>query len=292
MFLSHTSELDAGYKKPLSQFKNQKILINRQGEFLLGNNICPHQNSLIISEITKSIVCQYHGWSWDDNGNAVGSGNTNICNNSTINLQKTYIENNLIFSNKISLSEINQVDLSHLKLVEQRTDIVKSNYKKIIDVFLDVDHIPVVHRNVYDMIGIGNEVEVSWKYHDWGNIQIVEKSTNYSDEFLSTLKGDENLAAFWLTVYPYSMIEWQPGALFVTVCVPTSEDETNVLVSKYRDTRYNELNWKINSEMWETAWSQDRHQSESLYNFCTFEPHLEPAKKHFRNWLSKSHHAS
>lgn len=286
MFLSHVSEIRSGFKKPLHQFKNQKMIVNNQDKFFLANNVCPHQNSLIISGMTDTLTCQYHGWSWDDRGVPIGAGNTKICNNSKINLQKLFVENNLIFTEEIDLSAIQKVDLTHLRLVEQRVDLVKANYKKIVDVFLDVDHIPVVHKNVYDMIGIGDEVEVDWRYYDWGSIQIVEQTSNYSDDFLSTLKGDEDLAAFWITVYPYSMIEWQPGSLFVTVCNELSEHQTEVSISKYRDLRYNDLNWKINSAMWETAWSQDRHQSESLINFSTHRPHLEPAKLHFRDWLT------
>ena len=149
--------------------------------------------------------------------------------------------------------------------------------------FLDVDHIPVVHKSVYDDVGIGTDV--TWHYYNWGSIQSVEKSTEYSKEFADSLKDmqPQRLAAFWITVYPYTTIEWQPGAMFVNVCVPRGE-LTDVCVFKYRDTRYSCKNWDINSTIWETAWLQDRQQAESIINRSMFTPHLEASKIHFRDW--------
>jgi hypothetical protein len=170
-----------------------------------------------------------------------------------------------------------------MSLQESRIDSVKTSYKNIIDVFLDVDHIPVVHKTVYDDLGIGTDV--SWKYYDWGSIQFVEKSTKYSKEFKDTLIGmpTQQLAAFWITVYPYTTIEWQPGAMFVNVCVPR-DNTTDVCVFKYRDTRYSDANWNINSTVWETAWQQDRKQAELIVKRSMHVPHLETSKIHFRDW--------
>jgi hypothetical protein len=103
-----------------------------------------------------------------------------------------------------------------------------------------------------------------------------------------TLKNmpEQSLAAFWITVYPYTTIEWQPGAMFVNVCVPKDTD-TDVCVFKYRDTRYNDKNWEINSDIWETAWMRDRTQSESIAVRSMHIPHLETSKIHFREWHNK-----
>jgi hypothetical protein len=176
-----------------------------------------------------------------------------------------------------------------MQLVEERTDIVNSDFKHVIDVFVDIDHIPTVHEGVYDKMGITGDTQVEWLYYQWGNLQLISNSSGLDPEYKETLLGieEEKLTAFWLTVYPYSMIEWQPGAMFITVCVPNG-NKTNVVVFKYRDTRYSDKNWEINSSTWEMAFSQDKHQAESIVNFSDFNLHLEESKIHFRSWLQEN----
>jgi phenylpropionate dioxygenase-like ring-hydroxylating dioxygenase large terminal subunit len=284
MFLAHLKDLQYTLAKPLVQFNKKKLLLNNDG-FRLANNICPHQGSLILTEPSDNISCRYHGWGWNHSGDPISSGNTKVCNDYKLSLKDTFEINSLIFSEKINLDQIKDIDLSFMQLVETRIDFVNIDYKNIIDVFLDVDHIPIVHESVYDSIGITDEVE--WHYYDWGNIQLVHKSTEYSQEFKDTLKDmpDQSLAAFWITVYPYTTIEWQPGAMFVNVCVPR-DIGTDVCVFKYRDTRYNDKNWQINSSIWETAWMQDKIQSESIAVRSMNLDHLETSKIHFREWTN------
>lgn len=270
MFLAHTSDVGPDYNLPLSQFGYKKVLSNIGGQFKLVNNICPHQSSLILKDLQKDFRCQYHGWSWDKNGNPTSSGSTSVCNNYPLTQNDVYIQNNLVFSNDIDISL--PLDFSNHSLKEKRVDRVQASYKKIVDVFLDVDHIPVVHEGVYDVIDIVSTGQIKWKYHDWGSVQEVMSTENNS------------LAAAWITIYPYTMIEYQPGALFVTVCNPVSPDLTDVSVFKYSD---NEEKWLLNENIWETAWRQDRHQSESLTYFTEFLPHLEESKRHFRKWLKE-----
>ena len=285
MFLAHLKDLQDTLAKPLVQFNKKKLLLNNDG-FRLANNICPHQGSLILTDPSDNISCRYHGWRWNHSGDPVSSGNTKVCNDYKLSLKDTFETNSLIFSEKINLDKIKDIDLSFMQLVETRIDCVNTDYKNIIDVFLDVDHIPIVHESVYDSIGITDEVE--WHYYDWGNIQLVHKSTEYSQEFKDTLKDmpEQALAAFWITVYPYTTIEWQPGAMFVNVCIPT-ETGTDVCVFKYRDIRYNDKNWQINSSIWETAWMQDKIQSENIVARSMNIDHLEASKIHFREWTNK-----
>jgi phenylpropionate dioxygenase-like ring-hydroxylating dioxygenase large terminal subunit len=285
MFISHTTDLLDQHNLPLIQFENKKFVSKNRDNFLLINNICPHQGSLIVRNHTTDTQCQYHGWSWDRLGNPISNGSTKICNNLTLKSKDLCVENSLVFSKRIQLDAINSVDLSYMKLVEKRIDSLRTVYTNIVDVFLDVDHIPIVHKGVYDSIGISGIPDINWKYYDWGNVQAVSNSADFSNEFKKTMLGtkEESLSAFWITVYPYTMIEWQPGAMFITVCIPRNEGLTDVCVFKYRDTRYNDLNWKINSDMWETAWTQDKDLSENIVT--TNSRFFEESKLHFRQWL-------
>lgn len=286
MFLAHINDITNGIKKPLAQYEKRKTLINNDGNFKLANNVCPHQGSLILSQPETEFVCQYHHWSWDNNGQPIGQGNTKICNNIKLNLTEVHQQNSLILSSNYDLSCIQDLDLSHMMLVEERIDRVNCDFKNIIDVFLDVDHIPLVHRGVYDKIGISGPVEVDWIYHKWGNIQLVRRTNVLGEEFKKTLLGNETLGAAWIAAYPGTMIEWQAGALFVTVCIP-KDNVTDVCVFKYRDSRYSDLNWQINNDILETAWAQDKHQAESIVKFSNNKYNLEQSKIHFREWLDE-----
>jgi phenylpropionate dioxygenase-like ring-hydroxylating dioxygenase large terminal subunit len=287
MFLAHCSEIPLNYKKPLKQFNDTKAIVHRDDGFYLIDNVCPHQGSIIISSLQKSMICQYHGWSWNDKGEPLGSGKTSYysSNKSCLKLEKLFVWNDLIFTNTLRDIENFNLNFAHMELVDSRIDRVNSNPKNIVDVFLDVDHIPVVHTGVYDEIGLSNINSVTWKYFEWGNIQLVEDQCS-TGEFSSTIIEEEKYnshGAVWLCVYPNSMIEWQPGALFVTVALPTNNNGSNVLVFKYKDIRYSNKNWNINNNVWETAWEQDRTQASRIIQ--NTDSNLEESKIHFRNFL-------
>lgn len=287
MFVGHVSDLIPNLKKPLLQYNKTKTLANENGQYYLYNNICPHQGSLILTDKSDKFVCRYHGWGWDDHGNPTGHGSTDICNNFKLRSKSACVANNLLFSDHVDISHLNFVDLSYMRLVEERIDTLCCSYKNIIDVFLDVDHIPVLHTGVYDSIGITDKSKISWIYSNESSTQLVYKDNTIQSEFSKTLLGieeEKTFSSFWYCLYPYTMIEWQPGSLFVTICLPEN-NSTNVLILKYKDIRYGETNWNINHEIWETAWSQDKKQSESIVLYSDNATHLEESKMHFRRFL-------
>jgi len=277
MFLAHTSDINSGVSQPLVQCYNKKFLSNVDGEIRLYNNICPHQGSLILSKPSTEISCQYHGWSWTQQGTPSSSGCTEILNDKPLFNSSTYISNGLVFSVDVDLTNIG-VDLRQFTLKETRIDYVNAHYKNIMNVFLDVDHIPIVHKDVYEEIGITDDVEVIWDYQDWGSIQSVVPKKEISTQH----------AAVWIAVYPFTMIEWQPGAMFVTVSIPR-ESGTDVLVKKYVDQGSSSKQWTMNERMWETAWKQDKHQAESIM-VTVSKKMLEKQKVHFLDWIDNATH--
>lgn len=283
MFLSHKTDLSSNYKKSLPQYQHKRALMNDSGQFKLVNNVCPHQKSIIISGLHQEFRCQYHSWEWNNKGEPKSNGTTSVCNNYRLLMKEAYIRNSLVFSDDIDITSV-PIDFSHMRIVEQREEVLNTRYGNIIDVFLDVDHISVVHPEVYTKVGLGKKAQITWEYYKWGNIQFVHKNNEYDDRFNTTLLGtdEEKLAAVWITVYPYTTIDWQPGQLVVVVCVP-SKNTTKTIINKYRDIRYSDLNWQINSDIWETAWIQDSKQAESIVGDA-IESHLEIAKLHYRNW--------
>jgi len=275
MFLGHKSELANGGWKVLSQYNNTKVLLNANDQFMLQDNVCPHQGSRIRQGKGTSLpVCPYHGWSWDCEGHPKGSGTvghsngTSACeNNSTLSTVNVHEWCGFLFDNSVPVD----LDISaNYQLVEYRQDKIASAFVPVMDLFLDIDHIPIVHPKVYDQIDIPNVKDVRWKTWHGGSAQIVT-----------------NDKALWLALYPGTMFEWQPGAVFVMVNEPTGTNKTTSHVFKYRDMDASDAVWATNEDVWETAWQQDRAQAELLEPGWQFVPehNLDDEKQAFRSWL-------
>lgn len=268
MFLGHTNDLLPGQAQSLELLDHNRILINENGKYKLGSNICPHQNSRIISGIKTEIRCQYHGWAWNPDGTPKDSGSSKMCNKVPLHFKDVYEYKGLLFDNPVDLSVLGSVSFENLVLDEFRIDRINADPKIVMDIFLDVDHIPVVHNGVYDLLGIEGVADVSWHYTDWGSVQVVVDSK-------------KTVIARWIAIYPYTMIEWQSGFLFVTQCI----NDEKIAVWKYKTVDSSEEEYNTNSKMWETAFSQDKTQAEQMFRFPT--AHLEEAKEHYRDWFDK-----
>lgn len=271
MFLEHKNSFTHYQHIPLRQLDKRQVLTKIDDEFFLVSNVCPHQKSLITTyNRSGNRVCPYHAWSFDPEGNPINSGVTgHYCQNEKpLSKTQAYEWNSLLFSTPVEFDL--PVDFSNLELIEDRVDKVKASSQKIMDLFLDVDHISIVHPKVYDKIDLPNITEVKWKYYPNGNIQIVEKE-------------DGSIGAAWIALYPGTMIEWQPGALFVTIAVDRNDNNSDVFIFKYKDKTSSARLWETNEDVWETAWDQDKRQAELLTEF-SYE-NLEEAKLHFRKWI-------
>jgi phenylpropionate dioxygenase-like ring-hydroxylating dioxygenase large terminal subunit len=269
MFLGHTTDLQSGQAKSIEVLENKKVLINDNGTYKIGSNICPHQNSRIISGVQTELRCQYHGWSWHMDGTAKDSGASSMCNEQRLHIKPAYEYKGLLFEQELDFSMLEGLTFENLRLDEYRVDTVNADPKISMDIFLDVDHIPIVHNGVYDLLGIEGRADVSWNYADWGSMQTVSNESGV-------------VIARWIAIYPFTMIEWQAGALFIT----RSFTDTKMAVWKYYDTSNTPENYKLNSDMWENAFSQDKAQAEQMARFPS--ANLEEAKLHYRTWLKNN----
>ena len=248
MFLAHKTSINPDTYQVLSQYNNKKVLVN-SSNISLVSNVCPHQKSIISTKNGSGArVCPYHNWSFDIDGIPITSGRTSYYCKNEVPLDKELVHewNSLLFSEQVEFNVNEKFD--NMVLMESRIDVVDADYRNIMDLFLDVDHIQSVHTGVYDLIGITN-TDVEWNYYNNGSVQTV------------------NQGALWAAVYPHTMIEWQKGSLFITVALP-SGDKSNVHVFKYADSNHIS-DWKLNEYVWETAWSQDKAQAELITEFPT-----------------------
>lgn len=289
MFLGHINDLQDNEWKVLPHLKRWTLHRNK-GKYSLLSNVCPHQGSLFKGTQGKNArLCPYHGWSFDNEGKPMGSGTTDYwCKNEhPLATKDVFIWNNFIFSEPPDLPEYDFLNTEHLTLGNFRVDTVKANYKDIYSIFLDIDHLPVVHPKVYDQLQTTN---VEWSIREKSNIQLAPNNHQYESDYTKSMfleDRERKYGAAWFAVYPYTTVEYFPGAWINCVFLPMSENETAISVYQYRDKRYSEENWRLNLEIWEKAWEQDNEQATLIDP--TFKPTLlEPAKAHYLDWINKN----
>jgi phenylpropionate dioxygenase-like ring-hydroxylating dioxygenase large terminal subunit len=237
--------------------------------------VCPHQGSRL-NEINGKFICPYHSWSFDQYGTPLSNGNTRCANTENLTTYPVYQVGNFLFDTPIDF-DLEFLHNDYLTLEETRVDTINAPVQTIMDLFLDVEHIPIVHKNIYEQIGISGRADVSWQFKENGSLQLVKSNgTSMAMEF-----DQFNYGAAWLALYPNTMIEWQPGAVFITEAYPF-KDSSKVFVYKYRDTRYSLDSWNTNQSIWETAWAQDKAQSEKIVGINN--KNLEEYKQHYNEW--------
>lgn len=274
MFLGLAQDFDNNFATPLECFNNERSLVKVDGKFHLISNICPHQQSKISKCATEHLQCPYHGLQFDLTGHGVD--NSYVLEQSTV-----YQYGPLLLSTPLNYDF--PVDLGSMQLAEHRTDIVNAPVEVVMDVFLDIDHIPHAHAGVYNQIAISSVDHLTYTTFDQGSIQLVPADDTghmHQDDV------NYNFGACWIALYPGTMIEWQPGALFVTVAHSLSSSACAVEVYKYKDTKYWLEAWSLNEKVWEEAWHQDKELSENIVRLSV--ENLDSLKQHHRNWINNA----
>ena len=265
MFLGLKQDFKLDSATPIDQLDKKWSMVNHYDRFYLLSNVCPHQNSKISNCETSKLTCPYHGMQFDLLGLGVG-------NELVLQKQSCYSDGSMLFDRPVPYSF--PIPTEHFELVEHRRDTVDASIETIMDVFLDIAHIPVAHAGVYDQIGITDISRLGYETFDGGSVQFVQPQSN---SHMIAQDQDLNLGACWMALYPGTMIEWQPGALFVTVAT-----DNGVQVYKYRDTRYPTSSWQINEDVWELAWSQDKQLSKNIVEIG--HNNLDQLKQHHRSY--------
>jgi phenylpropionate dioxygenase-like ring-hydroxylating dioxygenase large terminal subunit len=273
MFLALKQDIASNTATSLPQYDHHVCLVQTNDHVRLLSNICPHQNAKLKSQGTE-LICPYHGRRFDFDGKGID-------HNYQLESWSVHSSDALLFDQPVSAQF--PVDLSHMVLAESRIDFVRNSPLVIMDVFLDIEHIPYAHAGVYASVGLNDCVEISVSLFENGSLQLVEATGP-----TKAIAEDQThkLAAVWMAVFPGTMIEWQPGSLIVTVAHRVTETASKVQVFKYHDSRYDRSVHELNNNVWETAWQQDRAIAESVVQMA--ENNLNKLQLDFRQWLNRN----
>ena len=181
-----------GHKDSLKDnkfFASTGYVINQDmGAFI---NSCPHRGFPLLQagSISDTLRCELHGWQWDHQGNPA---NNSACLKSR---QVTVGRSGLMFSDWEEPVDAKWVtDLANDSFVYSHSTQRSStgDWKWQMEMHVDLLHVNTIHpllTSYVDICKLQTQSGKDWvcQYHEHG---------------------------WWLFVYPYTHIEWEPGCLY------------------------------------------------------------------------------
>jgi len=232
-----------------------KMLVNNANGIELLSNVCRHRQAQMLQargstkDQAQHIVCPFHRWTYDTQGQLVGA--PQFPNNPCLHLNKTPLSNwnGLLFAGPRDIhSDLAKLgvaaDMDFSGFVYESTQITeyKFNWKTFIEVYLEDYHVVPYHP------GLGNFVncdELKWEYGEMYSVQTVGVQDHLStpgsavyNRWHQQVKRyregrDPAHGAIWLTYYPALMVEWYPHTLVVSNIIPTGVDSCLNVVEFY-----------------------------------------------------------
>jgi phenylpropionate dioxygenase-like ring-hydroxylating dioxygenase large terminal subunit len=232
-----------------------KMLVNNANGIELLSNVCRHRQAQMLQgrgstqNNAQHIVCPFHRWTYDIQGQLVGA--PHFPNNPCLHLNKTPLSNwnGLLFAGPrdihTDLAKLGVAsDMNFDGFVYESTQITeyKFNWKTFIEVYLEDYHVVPYHP------GLGNFVncdELKWEYGEMYSVQTVGVQDHLAtpgsavyNRWHQQVKRyrdgkDPAHGAIWLTYYPALMVEWYPHTLVVSNIIPTGVDSCLNVVEFY-----------------------------------------------------------
>ena len=216
----------------------------RDGELRCFYNVCKHRaHELLKGEgTTRMIVCPYHAWSYELTGQLRAARRSEFIENfdtKEICLDEVQVEVflNLVFVNldpqAEPLKEISgdlekevrgfAPDLDQLTQAKRLTYHIKSNWKNVVDNFLECYHCPTAHKDFVSLVDMDNYTVTTHRYYS-AHIAPAGKSENtaYSVEGADV----QDHAVWWL--WPNICLLRYPGSgnMMVLNVVPIDHETT------------------------------------------------------------------
>lgn len=170
--------------------------------FQLFSNRCPHRGNKIIppGNARDHFKCGLHGWGWDDNGQALNN-NVNLRHH-----QATLGKSGLIYldwSEPETARWINDLANDRLEYSHGSKKYGTGDWRWQMEMHVDLLHVQHIHpmlHNYVDCNKLTSEKGYDWiaQYHEHG---------------------------WWLFIYPFIHIEWEPGCLYFSEMAPRENNQ-------------------------------------------------------------------
>lgn len=252
-FAAHTSELESHNVIPLDHIElltKESLIISRSETTQCMSNVCTHRGMRLVDKKCneKMIRCSYHGRSFDLEGK--------FCHmpefedaidfpSDADNLQNTPIKEWLgmyFTAQKVSvdfpwemlenrLGFLNPETFTH-DPSRDRDFSIEANWMLYVDNYLEGFHIPYVHPELNQALDYSN---YTTEIFPGGVLQIGKAEGNdVKFEYPSGHQDEnENIAAYYLWLFPNMMFNFYPWGLSVNIVIPVSPTQCRVLYRGY-----------------------------------------------------------
>ena len=312
-FAAHSSELAAHTIQPLEHIEaiNGESMILVQGdETRCMSNVCTHRGMRLALEpcTKKSLQCRYHGrtfnldgsfrhmaefeqvYNFPDEGDDLPQfplkqwmGMFFTAQGEGMDLPWKMLEERLGFLNPESFTHDETRDRDHS---------VDANWLLYVDNFLEGFHIPYVHPELNQALDYSGYVTETF---DGGVIQIGKAMEGDVKFDLPAGHPDEgqDIAAYYLWLFPNMMFNFYPWGLSLNIVVPVSHNSCRVLYRGY--VRDAELANKGAGSVLDIVEDQDqwvieevqRGMESSVYDRGRYSPTKEQGVHHFHRMLAR-----
>jgi phenylpropionate dioxygenase-like ring-hydroxylating dioxygenase large terminal subunit len=257
------------FKKDIFYGSGQYV-INKNLE--LFSNRCPHRGNKIITpgEIKSQFKCGLHGWAWTENGSPL---------NNTINLKSKNAvvgESGLCFLDWEEPNDskwVNELKQDTFEYSHSLKKYGEGDWRWQMEMHVDLLHVEQIHpllNNYVDCNSLVTERGYDWiaQHHSHG---------------------------WWLFVYPFTHIEYEPGCLYISEMSPRENDQGYDVFIHYLFNNSIDQTTKDNFiNMAEVTFDEDIRAVNELSASSKYKmpvnPHhkLEQDIKHFYKWIDEN----
>ncbi len=258
--VAHTSQIENIGDQIVCQIGKIPILLVRNQEGILKafHNVCRHRAGPLASNNinNKVLRCQYHGWTYDLNGQLKSAPEMNTSPNFEVcqyHLPKAYVSvwHDFIFvcvsKNPLPLEEIVKdiaekiapINLSQMEFSHRNEYLVECNWKVYMDNYLEGYHLPHIHPGLSKLLDYRN---YDTELNEWYSYQYspLDSAENNSAEIFY---GEGN--AHYFCIFPNLMLNILPGRLQTNVILAEGVDKTRVIFDYYYSNLDSEKTQKL-----------------------------------------------
>ena len=313
-FAAHQSQLDATMILPLPHIEDinrESMVLVRDEETLCMSNVCTHRGMRLALEPCnkKSLRCRYHGRTFNLDGTvrhmpefdqAIGfpSQDDHLVKFPLKRWLGMYftaveMENDIPWDAlEARLGFLNPEAFVHDERLE-RDHTVEANWMLYVDNYLEGFHIPYVHPELNQALDSSGYVTETFE----GGVMQIGKAVKGDVKFdLPIGHPDEgqDIAAYYLCLFPNMMLNFYPWGLSLNIVVPVSTTQCRVLYRGY--VKDQTLAKEGAGSILDTVEDQDQWVIEAVqkgmvsraYDRGRYSPTMERGVHHFHRTLSQS----
>ena len=311
-FAAHQSEFETNNVLPLEHIEainGESMVLVKDEQTACYSNVCTHRGMRVALEActAKKMQCRYHGRTFNLDGSlrhmpefteAIGfpSPSDNLAQfplKQWMGMHFTALD----AAAKIPWEGLEQrlgflgLEAFVLDAARNRDHMIDANWMLYVDNYLEGCHIPYVHPELNQALDYG---AYSTETFDGGVLQIVKAMEGDVKFDLPEGHPDagQDIAAYYLWLFPNMMFNFYPWGLSLNIVVPVSPTQTRVLYRGYVANA--ELASQGAGALLDTVEDQDqwvielvqRGMASSAYDRGRYSPTREQGVHHFHRMLS------